>query len=319
MNPNKCSRCGLFLSPGKICECSPTLGMGEAGPLVIDVDALMAGKLLVTAQSGGGKSWATRRILEQLYGQVPILILDREGEFFTLRERFDFLLVGDAKAGADIQIRLDHSDKVARRMLDVNCSAVIDLEPLPSLARFEYVRRFLAALIDAPKTERPHRAVVIDEAHVWVPQTGKPDSKGRLLDLASLGRKRGLVAFFATQRLAKFAKDAAAECQNVLVGPTTLDSDVKRAADSLGLSGKYGRAELKNLVPGTFYAYGPAFEGGLQKVQIGPVQTTHPRPGEKLPDVQPLTPRGSEILESMSDKPIKFGVLHAIASKLKGA
>jgi hypothetical protein len=60
----------------------------------IDLPRLIESKLLVRANSGGGKSWALRRILEQSHGKVQHIILDSEGEFGTLREKFDYVLAG---------------------------------------------------------------------------------------------------------------------------------------------------------------------------------------------------------------------------------
>lgn len=51
----------------------------EPGGLTIDVAELIASRLIVLANSGGGKSWLIRRIVEQLVGKVQVIILDPEG------------------------------------------------------------------------------------------------------------------------------------------------------------------------------------------------------------------------------------------------
>lgn len=72
----------------------------EIGPgVTCDLDRLVDTRLLVQANSGGGKSWLLRRILEQTHGQVQHLVIDPEGEFASLRERFDYVLA--AKHGGD--------------------------------------------------------------------------------------------------------------------------------------------------------------------------------------------------------------------------
>jgi hypothetical protein len=45
------------------------------------------------------KSWLLRRLLEQTHGHVQHLVIDPEGEFASLRERFDY--VHAAKSGGD--------------------------------------------------------------------------------------------------------------------------------------------------------------------------------------------------------------------------
>jgi DNA helicase HerA-like ATPase len=65
-------------------------------------------------------------------------------------------------------------------------------------------------------------------------------SLGAMTNLMSRGRKRGLAGVIATQRLAKLAKNVAAEASNFLMGRTFLDIDMARAADLLGME-RYGR------------------------------------------------------------------------------
>ncbi len=60
-------------------------------------------------------------------------------------------------------------------------------------------------------------------------------SLGAMTNLMCRGRKRGLAGVIATQRLAKLAKNVAAEASNFLMGRTFLDIDMARAADLLGM------------------------------------------------------------------------------------
>src|SRR5215472_15612774 len=60
----------------------------------IDLTTLLTTRMLLTADSGGGKTFALKRIVEQAYGKIQILIIDPEGEFAPLREKFGFVLVG---------------------------------------------------------------------------------------------------------------------------------------------------------------------------------------------------------------------------------
>jgi DNA helicase HerA-like ATPase len=60
----------------------------------IDLPTLLDTRLLVQANSGGGKSWLLRRLLEQSHGKVQQIVIDLEGEFATLREQYDYVLAG---------------------------------------------------------------------------------------------------------------------------------------------------------------------------------------------------------------------------------
>ena len=66
--------------------------IGAAGTIDIDLVRLIPSRLLVQANSGAGKSRTIRRLLEQTHGQVQQIVLDIEGDFATLRERYDYIL-----------------------------------------------------------------------------------------------------------------------------------------------------------------------------------------------------------------------------------
>ena len=116
------------------------------------------------------------------------------------------------------------------------------------------------------------------------------------MDLRGRGRKRGLCLILATPRLAQLSKDACAGLQNKLIGVTTLDLDVKRAARDLSMSPTEATTLLRNLEPGEFYCFGPALTRTITKIKVGHIQTKHgqhavgkdtrpPAPSEKIKDV----------------------------------
>ena len=67
----------------------------------INLQKLLDTRLLIQAGSGGGKSYALRKVIESIGNQVQQIIIDPEGEFVTLREKFDFALVSK---GGDIPL-----------------------------------------------------------------------------------------------------------------------------------------------------------------------------------------------------------------------
>ncbi|HEX6219411.1 MAG TPA: ATP-binding protein, partial [Sphingomicrobium sp.] len=93
-----------------------------------------------------------------------------------------------------------------------------------------------------------------------------------MTNLMCRGRKRGLAGVIATQRLAKLAKNVAAEASNFLMGRTFLDIDMARAADLLGMERRQAEA-IRDLSRGTFLALGPAISRRPVAVAIGEVET----------------------------------------------
>lgn len=253
---------------------NPTLGA-----LPLDLAKLLETRMLVQANSGGGKSWALRRLLEQTAAGVQQLVIDPEGEFATLRERHDYIIC--APHDADAVATPQTAAALARALWESGTSAVLDIYELKHHERILFVRRFLEALVNAPKRIWHPTMVVIDEIHMFAPQIGDAESRSAVVDLATRGRKRGLALVGATQRLSKLHKDVAAELLNKLIGRTGLDVDVQRAADELGMARAAAQGALRDLAPGQFYAFGPALARGVELTTIGPVLTTHPKTGAR--------------------------------------
>jgi len=246
----------------------------------IDLARLISTRLLIQANSGGGKSWLIRRLLEQTHGKVQQIVIDLEGEFSTLRERYDYLLVGkDGEIPANIQT----AELLAIKLLKLNVSTIIDLSELKHHERIIFVKRFLDSLVNAPRNLWHTCLVVVDEAHQFCPEGKMSESGSAVIDLQTRGRKRGFCGILATQRIAKLHKDAAAECNNVLVGRTVIDIDRRRAANDLGFTTKEQELGLKKLDDGEFFGYGPAISrDDYIKVRVGVVNTTHPEPGKNI-------------------------------------
>lgn len=248
------------------------------GAMPINLDKLIESRMLLVASSGNGKSWALRRVLEQTVTHVQQLIIDPEGEFASLREKFDYIIC--APRGADAVATPQTAAALATALWKAGTSAVLDLSELKAHERVLFVKRFLETLIGMPREFWHATIVVIDEAHLFCPQTGNAESAQAVIDLATRGRKRGLCLLAATTRIAKVDKDCLAELKNKLIGGMTLDVDVKRAADELGLTPRDAMEKLRALEPGSFFAFGPALTPGVTETRIGGIVTTHPQAGK---------------------------------------
>jgi DNA helicase HerA-like ATPase len=106
----------------------------------IDLDKLIETRMLIQANSGGGKSYTIRRIIEQAFGHVQIIVIDPEGEFGNMRSKYDFVYIGkDGDSPAESR----SAALLARRLLELKASAIIDLYELPPHERKRFVRLFL--------------------------------------------------------------------------------------------------------------------------------------------------------------------------------
>lgn len=268
----------------------------------IDLPKLIDTRLLVQAGSGGGKSYLLRKLIESVAAgkKLQQIVIDPEGEFVTIREKFDFVLV--AKEG-DIPLSLKYAEILAHKLLETNLSAVIDLYELKHHERILFVKRFLDSLMNAPKELWHSCLVYVDEAHIFCPESSKSESMASVIDLCTRGRKRGFMPILATQRLSKLHKDAAAECLNKMIGRTGLDIDRKRAADELGFTNKNDVINLRDLEPGEFFTFGPAISNSVLKFKVAKVVTTHLQAGSRI-TAKPATPDAvKKILSKLANIP----------------
>lgn len=268
----------------------------------IKLDALIDSRLLIQANSGGGKSYAVRKLLELTHGGVQQIVIDPEGEFATLRERFDYVYAA-AKDG-DALAHPKTAKLLAERLLETGVSAICDIYELKAHERTSFVRIFLDAMVNAPKHLWHPCLVVLDEAHVYAPEAEKSEAHGAVADIATRGRKRGFCLVAATQRISKLSKDVAAELNNKLLGRAALDVDVKRAAAELGISNAEALKQLRNLDAGQFYGWGPATNVNAPTLmKVGEVVTRHPKRGERAMAAPKPTKAILEVLPKLSDLP----------------
>jgi hypothetical protein len=282
--------------------------IGKSGNHNVSIDrkVLMTTRLLITSDSGGGKTWLLKRLIEQAFGQVGIIAIDPEGEFAPLRTKFDFFLVGK---GGDTPADVRTAEKVARTLLMGRASAICDIYEMPASERHIWVQRFLDALLDAPKELRHPYFVIVDEAHMFCPEHGKGESVASeaMRGLATRGRKRMLCGIYATQRLATLSKDLSGMCLNRLIGPTFESINQAAAARELGIAKSQQReffASVKMLDPGYFYALGRAITKDLKLVHVGPIETPHGQDALKYElKPPPPTEKVREWLAKLGDLP----------------
>jgi hypothetical protein len=274
------------------------MGVDQRGAAVdVDMEELLATRLLVQGNSGSGKSHLLRRLLEGSAALVQQVVIDPEGDFVSLGEAFGHLTV-DAEGYSLPEIR-----RIAQRVREHRASVVLNLEGLEQEGQMRCAAEFLSALFDASREHWFPALVVVDEAQVFAPAGGgevidevRRASLGAMTNLMCRGRKRGLAGVIATQRLAKLAKNVAAEASNFLMGRTFLDIDMTRAADLLGMERRQAEV-IRDLARGEFLALGPALSRRAVMIRIGDVRTASRSGG---PMLLPLPERSSSQAELLA-------------------
>lgn len=255
---------------------------GAQSPALIDLEELLATRLLVQGNSGSGKSHLLRRLLEQSAGLVQQVVIDPEGDFVTLAGRFGHVII-DAAQSTEAELA-----SIATRARQHRVSIVLNLENVDVDAQLKCAAIFLNGLFEVERDFWFPMLVIVDEAQLFAPAASADASdEARRLSLAAMtnlmcrGRKRGLAGVIATQRLAKLAKNVAAEASNFLMGRTFLDIDMARAADLLGME-KRQADMFRDLPRGSFIGLGPAIARRPLSIRIGDVETADRSSAPKL-------------------------------------
>jgi uncharacterized protein len=274
------------------------MGRTEAGqPAMLDLEELLATRLLVQGNSGSGKSHLLRRLLEQSAPWVQQAVIDPEGDFVTLADRHGHLVI-DAATTTEAGLQ-----QAAERVRRHRVSVVLNLEGLEVDQQMRHAAAFLGGMFEVDRDAWYPMLVVVDEAQLFAPAAaaGEMTDEARRLSLGAMtnlmcrGRKRGLAGVIATQRLAKLAKNVAAEASNFLMGRTFLDIDMARAADLLGMDRR--QAEMfRGLQRGQFVALGPALSRRPLPLRIGATETES-RGGS--PALVPLPPPAPDELREL--------------------
>ncbi|RDE08655.1 ATP-binding protein [Pelagibacterium lacus] len=262
-------------------------------PARLDLEELLATRLLVQGNSGSGKSHLLRRLLEQSAQWVQQCVIDPEGDFVTLADKFGHVVVEADRSELELT-------RIAGRIRQHRVSVVLSLEGMEAEAQMRAAAAFMGGLFDAERDFWYPMLVVVDEAQLFAPAAaGEVSDEARKLSLGAMtnlmcrGRKRGLAGVIATQRLAKLAKNVAAEASNFLMGRTFLDIDMARAGDLLGMD-RRGTEMFRDLEKGNFVALGPALSRRPLPVRIGAVETSA---RSTSPRLMPLPETGADAAE----------------------
>ena len=70
---------------------------------MLDLEELLATRLLVQGNSGSGKSHLLRRLLEQSAPHVQQVVVDPEGDFVGLAERFGHVVIDGDRSVAELE------------------------------------------------------------------------------------------------------------------------------------------------------------------------------------------------------------------------
>lgn len=225
--------------------------IGKDGDRDVAVDAqeLVTGRTCIIAQSGAGKSWSIAVICEQLLqARVGFCLIDTEGEYSSLRDRFHLLWIG---SGDDCDIDIERAN-LRELMHNAICSRTAVIFDVSETDMREKVTLLADLLYDLESGLKKPFLLIVEEADKFIPQSG--ESIKKIEEISRRGRKRGLGMLVATQRPSLVTKNVLSQCNNQIIGKLSIENDLK--AVGLFFSSRKEVAELAELEPGEFFVMG---------------------------------------------------------------
>lgn len=265
------------------------IGTTESGSLDVDIDRLIGAHMGIVGNSGSGKSGLIRKLLEATHGKIQHIVLDSEDEFYTLREKFNYVIAGGEDG--DTAATNANAKSLALTALEHGISMICQINDLGREGAREFISTFIDALITAPRDLWHPCLIVVDEAHRF-----DSASIGRL---TAEGRKRGFTAVIATQRLPKMDPDVRGDLNNWIMGRVGQSLDKKHMADQMGMTSTEAKEALK-LKKRQFWAMGPALSFDPVLFTVGEVETTIIESGQARISTPPAPDDLRDILAALA-------------------
>lgn len=253
----------------------------------VKAQELVTGRTAVIAQTGAGKSWTIGVVCEQLCkSNIGFCIIDTEGEYFSLKEKFQLLWAGkDSSCDVDIE-KVDLKELVST-VLKENVPMIFDVSDV--IDEKAAVAAVCGALYDAESRLRVPYLLIIEESDKFAPQRDRVIKE--IVEISRRGRKRGLGLLLVTQRPALLNKNVLSQCGNQLIGKLTTEADL--AAVNLFFASRMELEELPKLKPGEFFVLGNIVKRKARVRVIGR-ETTHkgftpqllPKPVGKVSEIK---------------------------------
>jgi hypothetical protein len=252
-----------------------------ADDLTLDLARLVDSRMLIAANSGGGKSWLLRLVAEQACGKAQVVIFDPEGEFSTLREKFDYLLVGST---GEVPAEPRAAGLLARRIMELQASAVIDLSDLTLGERRRFVRLYLESLMGLPKALWRPLLVLIDEAHLFCPErsSGEAESTDAVICAHESGAEAVVLRGPGHPAVVEAPQGRRGGGQQRADRPVLAGRRPEAGGAILGMDAKERYTGCGRCRPASSSGSGPRSpRQGVIKFRAATVETTHPKAGAR--------------------------------------
>jgi len=228
----------------------PVLNIDALNKLQLATQDLIGRSTAVLGITGSGKTNTTAVLIEELLSSgLPLTVVDIEGEYWGLKEKFEILVAGRSQH-AEVEVVPSNAGHLADISVKRGISVILDLSDFHQEEIYEFLTNYFTSLWEACSVAKRPYQVILEEAHEFVPQGTHTPLKQLLTRLALRGRKRGLGIVLVSQRSAKVEKDLLTQASLLFLHKVMHPVDLKVYKDLIPLPSGEVEEKVRILQPG---------------------------------------------------------------------
>lgn len=203
-------------------------------------------RIFISGISGSGKSNSAKVIAEEILKiPIPLIILDPEGEYASLRERFESIIIIGGKY-ADIPLTEYIIEELITLQYESGVSLIFDISELFEQKQIEYSAEIMKTLYYKATKYRKPIFLFVEECSLIAPEKIQIKSSKFAKEIISKGRKRGIHSIWISQRTAFVSKDIISQCNIRMIGKLIENNDIIHIKDILK-NANLSKVEILNL------------------------------------------------------------------------
>jgi hypothetical protein len=131
----------------------------------LQTQTLVGRSIAVLGITGSGKTNTAAVLIEELLSNdLPLTIVDIEGEYWGLKERFEILVAGRSEH-AELEISTENAGKLAEISVKRGISVILDLSDFTQEESYEFPLEYFKSLWTTSSNIKQPYQIVLEEAH----------------------------------------------------------------------------------------------------------------------------------------------------------